>query len=83
MDGEPKLCFPTPAGPLGAPEVRRDFFPGLEEVLVRHQPEPWSIVEPRTIWIVDRIAAADHNIIVILDWCRAQIYRIGARHTIA
>ena len=48
MDGEPELCFPTPARPLGASEVRRDLFPGLEEVLVRHQPEPRRIVESRT-----------------------------------
>jgi len=74
MDGEPKLCFPAPARPFGSPEVRRDLFPGLEEVLVPHQSEPRGVVESRTIWIVDRIGAADHNIIVILDWCRAQIY---------
>jgi hypothetical protein len=54
--------------------VRRDLFPRLEKVFVRHQSGPWRIVESRTIWIVDHIGAADHNIIVILDWCRAQIY---------
>jgi hypothetical protein len=67
MDGEPKLCFPAPAGPLGAPEVRCDLFPGLEEILVRHQSEPWRIVESRAIWIVDHMGAADHSLIVILD----------------
>jgi hypothetical protein len=72
MDGEPKLCFPAPTRPFGAPEVRRDLFPGLEEVLVHHQPRSRRIVESRTSWKVDRMGAANHNLIIILDWFRAQ-----------
>jgi hypothetical protein len=67
MDREPKLCFPAPTRPFGAPEVRGDLFPGLEEVLVHHQPEPWRSVESRTSWIIDRMGAADHNLIIIVD----------------
>ena len=67
MDGEPKLCFPAPTRPFGAPEVRRDLFPGLEEVLVHYQPGHWKSVESRTSWNVDRMGAADHNLIIILD----------------
>jgi hypothetical protein len=78
MDGEPKLCFPAPAGPLGALEVRRNLFPRLEEILVRHQIEPWRIVESRAIWIVDHMGAADLSVIVLLDWRCAQSYRDSA-----
>jgi hypothetical protein len=67
MDGELKLCFPAPARPLGAPDVRRDLFPGLEEVFVRHQSDPWRTVESLTSWIVDRMGAADHNLIMMLN----------------
>ena len=72
MDGEPMLYFPTFARPLGAAEVCRDFFPGLKEVVVRHQLEPWGIIASHTISIVDRMGPADHSLIVILDWCCAQ-----------
>jgi len=72
MDGEPMLCFPAFAGPLGAAEVGGDLLPGLEEVLVSHQPEPWRIVTSRTIWTVDRIGAANHILIIILNWFLAQ-----------
>lgn len=72
MDGEPKLRFPAPARPLGAPEVHRDLFPGLKEIVVRHQSEPQRIVDSRIAWIIDRIGAANHSLIVILSGYLAQ-----------
>jgi len=72
VDGKPELRFPTPARPLGAAEVCRDLFPGLKEIVARHQSEPRRIVDSRIAWIVDRIGAANHILIVILKWFLAQ-----------
>jgi hypothetical protein len=68
-----ELRFPAPAGSFGTPEICGDLFPGLEEVVFRHQPGPLRNVESHTAWIVARIGAADHKTIVILGGRLAQM----------